>query len=69
MGEKIFQNLETLQKTPQSILVVKVPVEVDIYIVACQAHPALVKRSGVRTVFISLLVNTQIKLELSGDNG
>ncbi len=28
-----------------------------VYIVVCQAHPALVKRSGVRTVFISLLVN------------
>ncbi len=28
-----------------------------IYIVACQAHPALVKRSGVRTVFISLLIS------------
>ncbi len=26
-------------------------------IVACQAHPALVKRAGVHTVFISLLVN------------
>ncbi len=31
--------------------------KLHLYIVACQAHPALVKRSGVRTVFISLLVN------------
>ncbi len=32
------------------------------YIVACQAHPALVKRSGVRIVFISLLVGISGRL-------
>ncbi len=30
--------------------------KITINIVACQAHPALVKRSGVRIVFISLSV-------------
>ena len=36
------------------------------YIVACRAHPALVKRSGVRTVFISLLVNWPVCEGLKG---
>ncbi len=42
----MIESLEKMQYSP-----------LPFHIVACQAHPALVKWSGVRAVFISLLVN------------